>query len=315
MAKFRPNVYRSVDELLDPANHVLKMLELSKKLNRFLSARIRFIAVLACISFPLLNTKEIAAYGIMAAAKRTGQLKGVRYVVDSSSGNFAIALAQIVRSGIFGNDLGVIVIVPEDIPPEKLDLIRTTGAIIIIANNGMELAKQIGQQPRFLYLRQYANEENPWANQILARGIHEGMNGLATIVVAGLGSSGTTLGLRRGFNKLAPNVKVVGVACVDPVSGVRSWEKLEGVTLPWKDEIDFFEEVSAEEAHRACVELHGTMGIQVGPSSGLTYCAAKKFVERHLEEGDIDQYRNRDGEVVVAIICADNHFPYVSMFK
>src|SRR3954449_9008960 len=111
----------SVRDFLDPdKNPPLPLVELPEDLNRFRGERVRVFAKIMYL-LPLLNIKSLPAMNMLLEAESNGKLEGVHTLVENSSGNTAFSLAVVAR--YFGISK-VTAIVPWDIAPGKLDLLR-----------------------------------------------------------------------------------------------------------------------------------------------------------------------------------------------
>ena len=171
---------------------------------------------------PAGSIKDRVALSLVNAAERDGLLiagKPDQILIEPSSGNTGIALAMVCR--LRGYHLKVVL--PNNVSPERRQLLEVWGAEIISSpgnegsNGAVRLAQQLAaENPEWVFLYQYANPANPQAHydatgpEILAD-VPE-----ITHFVAGLGTSGTLMGVGRYLKEQRPAVQVWAI---EPPSG------------------------------------------------------------------------------------------------
>jgi [CysO sulfur-carrier protein]-thiocarboxylate-dependent cysteine synthase len=171
---------------------------------------------------PAGSVKDRIALSLVDAAERDGLLipgKPDQVLMEPSSGNTGIALAMVCR--LRGYHLKVVL--PSNVSPERRQLLLAWGAEIIDSpgsegsNGAVAMAKQLSDEhPEWIFLYQYANPANPEAHyrttgpEILAD-VPE-----ITHFVAGLGTSGTLMGVGRFLKEKNPDIQIWAV---EPPSG------------------------------------------------------------------------------------------------
>ena len=171
---------------------------------------------------PAGSVKDRVALSLVESAERDGLLvqgKPDQTLIEPSSGNTGIALALVCR--LRGYHLKVVL--PSNVSPERRQLLLAFGAEIIDSpgsegsNGAVRLAQRLSQEnPEWVFLYQYANPANPRAHyettgpEILAD-VPE-----ITHFVAGLGTSGTLMGVGRFLKERRPEVQIWAV---EPPSG------------------------------------------------------------------------------------------------
>jgi cysteine synthase B len=171
---------------------------------------------------PAGSVKDRVALSLVDAAERDGLLipgKPDQVLLEPSSGNTGIALAMVCR--LRGYHLKVVL--PANVSPERRQLLYAWGAEIIDSpgsegsNGAVRLAHSLSaDNPEWIFLYQYANPANPDAHyrttgpEILAD-VPE-----ITHFVAGLGTSGTLMGVGRYLKEHRPEVQIWAV---EPPSG------------------------------------------------------------------------------------------------
>ncbi|MDO8486473.1 MAG: pyridoxal-phosphate dependent enzyme [Candidatus Staskawiczbacteria bacterium] len=307
----------SIRDFLNPNNHSpTPLVELPKSLNPFLNSGVRIYAKCEYLR-PLLNIKSLQVLGMLEDAQNSGKLSGVHTLVENTSGNTGFSLGII--SKIFGIP-NVELIVPYDIAPGKLEMLRLIGAQIEpCKTDGIEKAKEIGNQKGFFNLNQYWNEANPDAiEKWLAPQIWEQTQGKLTVFCSGLGTTGTILGVERFLEKKEAKTSIVGVKLAPDhaIPGVRTSKKLEEISFDWWSEIDYQIEVKTKESYKKSLELC-RVGLIAGPSSGFVLAGLIKFLKSQCTQRNnkLDNFRNKNNEVVAVFICADTPFPYLDKYS
>ena len=171
---------------------------------------------------PAGSVKDRVALSMVEAAERDGRLvrgKTDQTLIEPSSGNTGIALAMVCR--LRGYHLKVVL--PTNVSPERRQLLLAFGAEIIDSpggersNGAVRLAQSLSEvHPEWIFLYQYANPANPLVHysttgpEILAD-VPE-----ITHFVAGLGTTGTLMGVGRYLKEHRPDVQIWAV---EPPSG------------------------------------------------------------------------------------------------
>jgi cysteine synthase len=302
----------AIKRLLDPdCNPPLPLVEIPACLNPYDGQKVRIFAKLLYL-LPLLNLKSLPALKMLQEA--SDKLDGVHTIVENSSGNTAFSLAIMAR--LFGIH-SVRAIVPIDIAPGKLELLRLAGADVRFApaeGGGVALARRIGERPGFLNLDQYGNPANIAAHATwTAQQVWDQTDGKLTIYCAGLGTTGTVLGAVRFFREKESRVTVVGTFCLPnaAVPGVRSIGCLREVAFDWESEIPNRVGAATSESYKKSLDLCRS-GLMAGPSSGFALAGLLHFLE---QQPNLDRFRNPDGEVLAAFVCCDTPFPYLDKYS
>ena len=309
------NVFAGPDALkrfLDPdCSPPAPLVELPASLNPFAEQKVRIFAKLLYL-LPLLNLKSLPVLKMLQDA--AGKLDGVHTIVENSSGNTAFSLAIMAR--LFGIH-SVRAVVPIDIAPGKLELLRLAGADVRFAppeGGGVALARRLGSKAGYHNLDQYGNPANVAAHaKWTAQQIWEQTEGKLTLFCAGLGTTGTALGAVKFFRESAKHVTVVGVyvAAGSAIPGVRSTTALQEIAFDWEAEVSHRVGAATNESYKKSLNLCRA-GLLAGPSSGFALAGLLRFLG---EQHDLDRFRNNDGEVIAAFVCCDTPFPYLDKYS
>ena len=171
---------------------------------------------------PAGSVKDRIALALVRAAERDGILiegKPDQVLIEPSSGNTGIALAMVCR--LRGYHLKVVL--PSNVSPERRQLLVAWGAEIIDSpggegsNGAVRLAQRLSDEnPDWVFLYQYANPANPLAHYATTGPeILEDVPEI-THFIAGLGTSGTLMGVGRFLKERRPDVQIWAI---EPPSG------------------------------------------------------------------------------------------------
>ena len=253
---------------------------------------------------PTGSIKDRVAKAMIEAAEASGELEPGRELLEPTSGNTGISLAMVAR--VKGYRLTCVV--PENVTEERLKLLRLLGTELILSpgaegsNGAVTLALALAErEPRYYLPFQYGNDANP-------RSHYEGTGAeiaaeleRVDVVVAGLGTGGTLMGVGRRLREQFSDVVVAAAEPLpgDPVLGLRSLE--DGYIPPILDvdQLDRKILVSNADSVAGMRALLEREAIFAGVSSGGVLHVARRLAEE-LDEG-----------VVVAIL-ADAGWKYLS---
>jgi cysteine synthase B len=253
------------------------------------------------------SVKDRAAKFMVEEAEKEGLLEPGSVIVESSSGNTGIALAMIAK--VKGYRLKVVL--PENVSIERRQLLEVWGAEIIPSpgaegsNGAMRRAQLLAEEhPDWWFPFQYGNAANPRAHYDgtgpeIWRDCPE-----VTHFVAGLGTSGTLIGVGRFLKERNPSVQVWAVEppVGEMVDGLKNFD--EGFVPPVFDEGNGWELLDRKMIVRPRESIEWTrrltdVGIFAGISSGAAVAGAAKCAAQ-IDEG------------VVVVVVADGGWKYLS---
>ena len=302
----------------------LPLVELPMGLNPFASDGVRIFAKLMNM-LPLGNVKAVPAFNMIEEKHRRGELKGVRRIVENSSGNTVSSMALVARQ--FGVE-ETQAYVPSEISWHKLLMLLFFGIEPIVnvepknpdetdPESGVFKAKRDGEDEEALNPGQYHNEDNPRSHEKwTAQQIWDQTDGKINIFCAGLGTTGTVIGNSRFLKKKKSSLRVVGVmrAPDNYVPGVRTEKLLKLVGFDWRRHIDHIERIETAESYRSSMEI-SRRGIIAGPSSGLAFAGLIQHLEGLRETNALDDIRDEEsGDIVCVFPCPDGPMPYLDEY-
>jgi cysteine synthase B len=253
---------------------------------------------------PTGSIKDRVAKAMIEAAEASGELEPGRALLEPTSGNTGISLALV--ASLKGYPLTCVI--PENATEERKRLLRLYGAELVLSpaaegsNGAVRLALELAEaDPRWFVPFQYANAANPRAHYEGTGAEIAAALDRVDVVVAGLGTGGTLMGVGERLRESFPEIVVAAAEPLpgDPVMGLRSLE--DGYVPPILDvsKLDRKVLVSNDESVAAVRELLRREGILGGVSSGAAIHVARRLA------GELD-------EGVVVAILADGGWKYLS---
>jgi [CysO sulfur-carrier protein]-thiocarboxylate-dependent cysteine synthase len=257
---------------------------------------------------PTGSIKDRAAISMIEAAEKEGKLKPGDTILEPTSGNTGISLAMVARQ----RGYRLICVMPENTSVERRQLLEMYGAQIISSpaaggsNQAVAVAKGLAaEHDDWVMLYQYGNPANAEAHytgtgpEILAD--------LPSIThfVAGLGTTGTLMGVSRYLREKKPGVRVIAAEprYGELVYGLRNID--EGFVPELYDPalLDSRFSVGPQDAVRRTRQLVEQEGIFAGISTGAILHAALGIADKEVAAG-----RRAD----IAFIVCDGGWKYLS---
>jgi cysteine synthase B len=179
--------------------------------------------------------------------------------------------------------------VPANAGIERKKIIEAYGAELILTDplegtDGAQLeVKRIYRENpgRYFYPDQYNNPANWEAHyKTTAVEILKQTNGKITHFVAGLGTTGTFVGISKRLKEFNPGIKCIAFQPDSPLHGLEGLKHLPTAIVPGiydSSTADGFMEISTEESFKRAKELASKEGIFAGMSSGAALAAAMKI--------------------------------------
>jgi len=229
------------------------------------------------------SIKDRPAYYMIRKAEETGQLSPGKTILEPTSGNTGIALAMIGAA----RGYPVKLVMPGCVSTERSRILEAFGAEVVLtpAEAGTDGAIQEAHRiyasdpDRYYMPDQFSNPCNVLAHyettgpEILAQ-----TGGGVDVVVAGMGTTGTLMGIARFFRERKPGTRVVGV---EPVKGhaIQGLKNMEEAIVPAIYDPALLDDkvtVEDDEAFAMARLLATREGVFVGMSSGAALAGALK---------------------------------------
>ncbi len=242
---------------------------------------------------PAGSVKDRPALWMILDAEERGLLTdGSRALLDSTSGNTGIALAQIAAA----RGHRVTLCMPINASQARKRLLSLLGAELVLtdaqegADGARDAARRLAEQypERYVYLDQYSNPMNWRAHyESTAPEIWEQTQGRVTHFLAIMGTSGTFTGVSRRLMELNPGIQRIAVqpdAAYHGIEGTKHYASTEIPPIFDPGLVHRQINVSTEEAQVMARRLACEEGLPAGISGGAAVAAALKVAE-NLETG------------------------------
>jgi cysteine synthase len=259
------------------------------------------------------SVKDRVALSMVEQAEKDGLLRPGepgQVLIEPSSGNTGIGLALVCR--VKGYHLKVVL--PTSVSPERRQLLEVWGAEIIESpgaegsNGAVRRCRQLAaEHPDWVFLYQYANHANPRAH-------YEGTGPEiwrdcpeVTHFVAGLGTSGTLLGVGRYLKERNPAVQLWAIEppAGEVVDGLRNLD--DGYIPPIFEDLGGEALLDRKTVVRPRDSIEWTrrladVGLFVGLSTGAALAGAARCAAQ-VPDGE---------QAVIVVVSADDGWKYLS---
>src|SRR6059036_945988 len=265
---------------------------------------------------PVGSIKDRAAYWILTRAAQRGEISEETTVIESSSGNFATALAAFTH--LVG--LQFIPVIDPNISSTYESFLRRICPTVVkveerddtggFLKTRLQMVKHLcATTPNAYWTNQYANPDAVEAHYELTAGeICADFDSLDYVFIS-VSTAGTIAGMSRRLKERYPKVRIIAVDAKGSVifGGKQRKRHIPGIgssivpQLLSHARIDDVVLISERETAQACRELLTTHGLFVGGSSGTAFAAVKRYAARMAA----------DKRPTVLFLCADRGTPYL----
>ncbi|WP_019878163.1 PLP-dependent cysteine synthase family protein [Sporichthya polymorpha] len=257
---------------------------------------------------PTGSIKDRAALRMILDGEKDGRLRPGCTILEPTSGNTGISLAMAAKQ----RGYRMVCVMPENTSEERRQILLMFGAEIVSSpaaggsNEAVRVAKRLAEEhPDWVMLYQYGNPANPQAHyEGTAPELLEDLPSI-THFVAGLGTTGTLMGVGRFFRDHKPEVRIVAAEprYGELVYGLRNMD--EGFVPELYDAslIDARFSVGPRDAVRRTRQLVEEEGIFAGISTGAILHAALAQAAKSMAAGE---------QADIAFVVADGGWKYLS---
>lgn len=234
---------------------------------------------------PAGSVKDRAGFYIVKDGIERGLIEENGVIVEATSGNTGIGLAYTTEA----LSLRFVAVMPDNMSIERIALMKKYGADVVLtpACDGMagavNKAKEIAVEGGYI-AGQFSNPAGTLAHvETTAPEIFRDLPEV-DYIVAGVGSGGTAMGLKKYILANNLKTKVIGVEPAESpliTKGVSGAHLIQGIGanfIPDLVDVSLFDEVRTvrgEDAVRAVKEIYAISGEKCGISSGAAYLVAK----------------------------------------
>ena len=239
------------------------------------------------------SVKDRAAASMVADARERGLLRPGRTLLDASSGNTGIALAML------GAALGLPVhlTMPSNVSPERKRILRAYGCTVEWtdpdkgSDGAILRARELAASDPdyFCYIDQYSNDAN-WLAHYRTTGpeIWQQTAGCITHFVAGLGTSGTFMGVTRRLKEFNPAIQAISFQPDSPFHGLEGLKHMGASMVPRIYDPQLADRqlaVETEAAYDMARRLARDEGLLVGISAAAAVDACLRIAKEEVAAG------------------------------
>jgi len=257
---------------------------------------------------PTGSVKDRPALAMVEDAERSGRLTPGCTLLEPTSGNTGISLAMAARL----KGYRLVCVMPENTSSERTQLLRMWGAEVVFSaaaggsNEAVRVARRLADEhPDWVMLYQYGNPANADAHYRTTG--PELLADLPTIThfVAGLGTTGTLMGVGRFLREKVPGMQVVAAEprYGELVYGLRNLDEGFVPELYDASVLTTRYSVGPRDAVRRTRELLHSEGIFAGISTGAILHAALAVARKAVAAGE---------PADIAFIVCDGGWKYLS---
>ena len=263
------------------------------------------------------SVKDRPAWNIVRTAIERGELRGGKRLLDATSGNTGIAFAMIGAALGFG----VTLCMPANVSTERKRILKAYGAEVIYtdplesSDGAIRKARALyAQHPdRYYYADQYNNPAN-WQAHYETTGVEiwQQTEGRITHFVAGLGTTGTFVGVGRRLREYRRDIQLISLQPDSPFHGLEGLKHLETAFVPGIYDptlADANLAISTEDAYAMARRLAREEGLLVGVSAAAAVVGSLRVAEAILRDAET---RGIEPHAVIVTILCDSADKYLS---
>lgn len=255
------------------------------------------------------SVKDRPAWNIVRTAIDRGELRPGKRLLDATSGNTGIAFAMIGAALGFG----VTLCMPANVSLERKRILKAFGAEVILtdplegSDGAIRMARKLyAENPDLYYYADQYNSPANWQAHYETTGVEiwKQTEGRITHFVAGLGTTGTFVGVGRRLREYKPDIKLISLQPDSPFHGIEGLKHLETAIVPGIYDpalADANLEISTEDAYRMAKRLAREEGLLVGISAAAAVVGSLRVAEQIVHEAE--QRGVEPHAVIVTILC------------
>jgi len=256
------------------------------------------------------SVKDRPALNMIREGERSGALRPGKIILDATSGNTGIAYAMIGAALGYGVKLCL----PSSASPERERILKAYGAELVItpgdegSDGAIRKVREIyaAAPEDYFYPDQYSNPANTLAHyRSTAEEIWTQTQGTLTHFVAGLGTSGTFVGIARRLKERNPAVRCISLQPDSAFHGLEGWKHMATAIVPKIYDPALADQdlaIRTEDAYRMVRRLAREEGLLASISAGAALAGCFQ-VAASLPRG---------GKAVMVTVFADSGEKYLS---
>jgi cysteine synthase B len=242
---------------------------------------------------PAGSVKDRPALYMITKAEQSGRLTKDKTILEPTSGNTGIALAMIGAAKGYRVKLTL----PACVSSERRHILEAFGAEVVMtpANEGTDGAIRLAhhiiekEPDKYFMPNQFINPDNPLAHyETTGPEIFKQTKGQIDCFVAGMGTTGTLMGISRFLREKLNHVKIIGVEPTPhhTIQGLKNMAESMVPAIYKRDRLDDVMTMEDEDAYEMTRRLAAEEGIFAGISSGAAVAAAVR-ITRDMKSGTV----------------------------
>ncbi len=256
---------------------LVKINKLNPNKNVMLYAKVEFFN-------PGGSVKDRIALSMIEEAEKKRGLTKNKIVLEATSGNTGIGLALVCA--IKGYKL--VLTMSESASMERRKILKAFGAEIFLTpakdgtDGAIEKAYELSRKNKKYWLSDQFNNPDNWKAHYYgtAEEIWRDTEGKITHFVAGMGTTGTLMGVSKRLKEYNPNLQIIGVEPFlgHKIQGLKNMKEAYKPGIYDKSRLDKKINVKDEDAYETAREIAKKEGIFVGMSSGAAMSGALQVI-------------------------------------
>jgi len=233
------------------------------------------------------SIKDRMAFYILEKAEKLGRLKKGKIILEATSGNTGIALAMLAAV----KNYKITLVMSKSVSEERRKIIKAYGTDLILSSSkkgtggALELKQKLLKKypDKYVNISQHEDPANILAHyETTGKEILEQTNGEVDVIIVGIGTAGTGVGVSKRVKEFNSNIKIIGVM---PKVGV----KIQGLRNPkepfptklfnseYFDEIVEIKKDEIPKIYKVARKIARKEGLLIGVSAAaIMYVALKK---------------------------------------
>ena len=236
------------------------------------------------------SIKDRIALSMIEGAEKRKELTKNKIILEGTSGNTGIGLALVCAVKRYK----LLLTMPESASLERRKILKALGADILLTSaksgtdGAIEKAYEMARKNNKYWLADQFNNPENWKAHYYgtAEEIWRDTHGKITHLVAGMGTSGTLMGVSRRLKEYDPKIQIIGIEPFlgHKIQGLKNMKEAYKPGIYDKTRLDKKINVNDENAYEMARKIATKEGIFVGMSSGAAMFGVLQVI-KGLEKG------------------------------
>lgn len=231
------------------------------------------------------SVKDRIALSMIEGAEKRKELNKNKIILEATSGNTGIGLALVCAVKKYK----LLLTIPESVSMERRKILKALGAKIFLTpakdgtDGAIEKAYELARKNKKYWLADQFNNPDNWRTHHYgtAEEIWRDTQGKITHFVAGMGTTGTLMGVSKRLKKYNSEIQIIGVEPLlgHKIQGLKNMKEAYKPDIFDKAQLDKKINVKDEDAYETTREIAKKEGIFAGMSSGAAMLGALKIIK------------------------------------